>query len=59
MAADVALDLVQAIDRQVELVLAGVLDLDVVARDPGELELLEPEVAADAAVLVHHGCADG
>ena len=57
--ADVFLDDVQAVDREVELVLVRVLEQQKVARRARQIEAHEALVAADAVIDVHDGVADG
>ena len=51
--ADVLLHQADAIDRQVQPVAAGVVEMQVVAFGVGDLEMLEAAVAADAVIDVH------
>ena len=44
--------------RHIELVAAGVLEQQELGRQSVHLEGLQPQIAADAVVLVHHGRAD-
>ena len=59
LAARVLLDLVQAIDGEVELVAAGVLDGEEVDRQPADVLVHEPLVPADAVLDVDDEVPDG
>ena len=58
LAARVLLDLVEPLDREVELVAAGVLDGDEIDGEPADVLVDEPLVAADAVLDVHDEVAD-